>query len=215
MARGGFEESPVLEAGSVEVNEGASVEGMTPEVLVIPLLVFAGRLTDVSIGTVRMIFTINGMRWIPAALGFFEVVIWVLAIGGAVNNLDQPLVLIGYAGGFAMGTLVGAMIEARLAIGYRIVTVVNPEPLLNLAAHIREGGFAVTRVAGDGRAGPVEVVIAVVKRRALPRLSEHIRAVAPSAFMTVERAERAVAGFLGPGARTAQRPWFRGLSVRK
>ena len=185
------------------------------EPLAIPALIFVARLCDVSLGTLRMIFTINGMRWLPAALGFVEVVIWVVAVGNAVTNLDQPLVLIGYAGGFAMGTLVGALIEERIAIGYRVVTVMSAEPEVHLAALIREGGFAVTRVAGEGRSGPVEVAIAVVQRRALPRLSEHIRLVAPAAFMTVERADRAVAGIVAPGARTAQRPWFRGISVRK
>jgi len=125
------------------------------------------------------------------------------------------LILMGYAGGFAVGTLLGALIEERIAIGYRVVTVVNPVQEIDLAQRIRAEGFAATRVAGEGRAGPVEVVIAVVRRRSMPRLSEVVQAEVPQAFMTVERAERAVAGFLGPGARTAQRPWFRGIAVRK
>lgn len=185
------------------------------EPLAIPLLIFIARLGDVSLGTLRMIFTINGMRWLPAALGFVEVVIWVVAVGNAVANLDQPLVLIGYAGGFAMGTVLGAVIEERIAIGYRIVTIVNPIVEVHLAASMRESGFAVTQVAGQGRAGPVEVVIAVVRRRSLPGLAARVRELVPSAFMTVERADRAVAGFLGPDARTSQRPWFRGIAVRK
>jgi uncharacterized protein YebE (UPF0316 family) len=188
---------------------------MTIETAGIALLIFVARLGDVSLGTLRMIFTMNGMRWRPAALGFVEVVIWVVAVGNVVTNLDQPLVLVGYAGGFAMGTLLGAAIEERIAIGYRVVTIVNPETELRLAERIREAGFAVTQVAGEGRGGPVEVVIAVVRRRSMPTLAARVQEVAPRAFMTVERAERAIAGFLAPGARTAQRPWFRGIAVRK
>jgi uncharacterized protein YebE (UPF0316 family) len=190
-----------------------TLENLEP--LAIPLLIFVARLGDVSLGTLRMIFTISGMRWLPAALGFVEVVIWVVAIGNAVTNLDQPLVLVGYAGGFAMGTVLGSIIEARIAIGHRVVTIVNPVVEIDLASAMRESGFVVTQVAGQGRAGPVEVVIAVVRRRSLPGLAARVRELVPSAFMTVERAERAVAGLIAPGARTAERPWFRGIAVRK
>lgn len=184
---------------------------MSIEMLVIPLLIFFARIADVSLGTLRMIFIINGMRWVPAALGFVEVVIWVVAVGNAVANLTDPLVLIGYAGGFSMGTYLGAVIEERVGIGFRIVTIINPKAELHVAEHIRAAGFAATELSGTGRSGPVEVVIAVVRRRSMAPLSSLLTEIAPAAFMTVERAERAVAEFLGPGARKTQPRWFRGI----
>ncbi len=184
---------------------------MTLEMLIIPLLIFVARVADVSLGTLRMILIINGMRWVPAGLGFIEVIIWVVAIGNAVANLTDPLVLIGYAGGFAAGTFLGAVIEERVGIGFRIVTIVNPHEELRVADHIREAGYAATELSGRGRGGPVEVVIAVVRRRSMAGLSTLLTEVAPRAFMTVERADRAIEGFLGPGARKTGPRWFRGI----
>lgn len=177
----------------------------------IPLLIFFARIADVSLGTLRMILVINGMRWIPAVFGFLEVIIWVVAVGNVVTNLTDPLLLIGYAGGFSIGTYLGAVIEARVGIGFRIVTIVNPDVTLRLAERVRTAGFAATEIAGMGRGGAVEVVIVVVRRRALPALSDLLTEVAPKVFMTVERAERAVADFLGPSARKTQARWFRGI----
>ena len=184
---------------------------MTIEMLIIPLLIFVARAADVSLGTLRMILIIQGMRWVPAALGFIEIIIWVVAVGNVVTNLTDPLVLVGYAGGFSMGTLLGSVIEQRVGIGFRIVTIVNPKIELELAKRIREAGFAATEIAGEGRAGPVEVVVAVVRRRSMAGLSLLLKEIAPQAFLTVERAERAEAGFLAPSARKTQLHWFRGM----
>jgi uncharacterized protein YebE (UPF0316 family) len=94
----------------------------------LPFLIFGARILDVSIGTLRVMFTGSGSRWIAAGLGFVELTIWALAVGGLVTNLTNPFVLIAYAGGFAAGTLFGLTIEDRLALGFRSVQVVNADP---------------------------------------------------------------------------------------
>lgn len=160
----------------------------------IPLLIYLARICDVSIGTVRTMLVIAGHRFISALLGFFEVMIWVLAIGGALKYLDHPLALICYAGGFATGVLVGMGIEQRLALGYRLVRVINTGGDMHLADSLRDAGYRVTRVDGKGRSGPVEISFLVVRRRRLAGLMEAIAKRAPDAFITVERVERPSGG---------------------
>ena len=41
--------------------------------VLLPLLIFAARLTDVTIGTLRIIFVSRGLRLIAACAGFFEI----------------------------------------------------------------------------------------------------------------------------------------------
>lgn len=144
-----------------------------------------------------MILVVGGSRWIAAALGFVEVAVWALALGGVVAYLSNPLALIGYAGGFAAGTIVGLMIEDRLAIGFRAVRVVNRDREVQLASALRARDFRVTQLEGHGRDGPVEVLLIVMRRRRLREALEVIAAVAPSAFVTIERAERPAGGGLG------------------
>ena len=67
----------------------------------IPLLIFLSRVVDVSIGTIRIIFISRQWKLISATLGFIEVLIWVVAIGQIMKNLDNTWVYIAYASGFS------------------------------------------------------------------------------------------------------------------
>ena len=164
----------------------------------IPLLIFGARICDVSIGTTRMILTVAGHRVISSVLGFFEVIIWVLAVGGAIRYLDHVTALLGYGGGFATGVLVGMTIENRIALGYRLVRAINRDPAIDLSAALREQGHRVTRVEGTGQSGPVEIAFMVVRRRGLPEVKRQIAEIAPEAFMTIEWTDRPTSGPLGP-----------------
>jgi uncharacterized protein YebE (UPF0316 family) len=173
----------------------------------LPFLIFGARIVDVSLGTLRVMFTVSGSRWIAAGLGFVELTIWALAVGGLVNNLTNPFALVAYAGGFAAGTLVGLTIEDRLALGFRSVQVINADPAVELAEALREAGYRVTELSGTGRGGPVEVSLVVIRRRQLNALRTLITELAPGAFMTVERADRPAGGTFG--ALGGRRSWWR------
>ncbi|USN99224.1 MAG: DUF2179 domain-containing protein [Phycisphaeraceae bacterium] len=181
----------------------------------IPLLIFSARICDVSIGTVRMIMVISGHRLISAGLGFIEVLIWVLAVGGTVGNLDNPVAVLAFAAGYSTGTLVGMTIEKRLAIGFRVVRVINPDPARELAGALREKGYTATRLDGHDRNGPAEIVFVPVRRRQVPGLLDQISGITPDAFLSVERAER-VSGFVPiAGNRVDRFPWGRFGQMRK
>ena len=72
--------------------------------IVIPLLIFVARVIDVSMGTVRVIFVSRGLKYLAPVVGFFEILIWLLAIG-QINGV-APLGLIkeiaGGRGGFLL-----------------------------------------------------------------------------------------------------------------
>ncbi|MGH7541164.1 MAG: DUF2179 domain-containing protein [Gemmatimonadota bacterium] len=152
-----------------------------------PLLVFVLRLADVAMATVRMTLIVRGQRFWPPVIGFVEILVWLLAAGAAVQNLSSPLHALGYAGGFASGTYVGLWLEGRLAVGMATVQVVSRErPEVSLAARLREHGFGVTQVRGQGRDGPVEVLYASVRRRALGDLLRTVEELEPDAFVSVQ-----------------------------
>ena len=56
--------------------------------LVLPLLIFVARIIDVTIGTMRIIFVSKGQRALAPILGFFEVFIWIIAMGKIMGNLE-------------------------------------------------------------------------------------------------------------------------------
>jgi len=57
--------------------------------VLIPLLIMVARITDVTIGTTRIIFVARGNARVAAILGFFEVTIWLLAISQVLQNLTM------------------------------------------------------------------------------------------------------------------------------
>ncbi|MFG0274006.1 MAG: DUF2179 domain-containing protein [Phycisphaerales bacterium] len=188
---------------------------MTEMAWYIPPLIFLARICDVSIGTMRLILLIQGSRYWAAFLGFWEVIIWALAIGGMISFLSNPFALVAYAGGFATGTLVGSAIEHRIALGYRLIRVINANLEFNLSAALREHDYRVTRIEGAGRSGPVEIAFLVVRRRALRDALELVERLVPDAFVTVERADRASGAAFEADAKLARRAWDKAGGVRK
>ena len=164
----------------------------------VPFLIYFARICDVSIGTVRTVFVVSGYRKISVLLGFFEVLIWVFAVGGALKYLPNPFAVIGYAGGYATGILVGMMVEDKLAVGLRMIRIINPDPAVHVADLLRDKGLRVTRIEGSGQKGPVEVSFSVIQRKRVPEIRELLREHAPASFITVERVDRADSASVSP-----------------
>ena len=66
---------------------------------ILPLLIFLARICDVSLGTLRIIFVAKGKKNIAPFLGFFEVLIWIIAISKIMQNLDYYINYVAYAAG--------------------------------------------------------------------------------------------------------------------
>jgi uncharacterized protein YebE (UPF0316 family) len=151
-----------------------------------PMLIFCMRVVDVSLATVRMLLIMrNAKVWAPV-IGFFEVLIWLLAAGTAIQHLDSPWHVLGYAGGFAAGNLVGLLLEQKLAFGFASIQVFARDHGSELSEALRAFGHGVTQIPGRGREGPVELVVSVVKRKDLPKVSALVDDLAPGSFVSVE-----------------------------
>ena len=152
-----------------------------------PVLIFCLRIVDVSLSTVRILLAVRGQRLLVPLIGMFEVMVWLFAAGNAMQHLDSPLHLIGYATGFGTGSLVGLWIEEKLAIGFATVRVITTQIGLEMAEGLRTQGYGVTEFAAKGRTGPVEVIYLVVPRREIERVLREVDRWDPTAFVTVEQ----------------------------
>lgn len=159
---------------------------MTAEGILGGLLIFGFRVTDVSMDMVRLLLTVRGRKLIAGFIGFFEVLIFLLAISRVVTAMDNLWNVFGYCAGFATGTVVGAAIEEMLAIGYSLIRVVSSHQASAIAQGLRAEGFGATKVAGEGQEGEVGIVLTVVRRRDVPRVLRLIEALDAEAFVGVE-----------------------------
>ena len=165
---------------------------------ILPLLIFLARICDVSIGTMRIIFVSKGKKNIAPFLGFFEVLIWIIAISKIMQNLDNYLNYVAYAAGFATGNFVGMIIEERLAIGIQMIRVFISENGMELVKTLNSNGFGATTVEAHGAKEKVHLVYTIVHRNEMEKVLEVINAFNPRAFYTIEDVKAVNEGIFNP-----------------
>jgi uncharacterized protein YebE (UPF0316 family) len=160
----------------------------------LPILVFLAETCVVTLTTLRTIFVSRGWKGLAPVLGFFEVSIWMFAIGQVMRNLDRPDCFLAFAGGFSLGNYLGIVIEQKLALGHVVVHVTTHKQANELAERLREDGHGATVLDAKGATGSVQVTFTVVRRKELSRAIAVIRQFDPTAFYSVNELQQAVAG---------------------
>ena len=153
--------------------------------VILPLLIFAARIIDVSIATIRIMFISKGIKSWTAILAFFEILIWLLAMTQIMKNLSNPVCYIAYASGFAMGTYFGILIEEKLAVGKVLVQVITPLDVSPLIKCFEADDVGVTKIRAEGVKGGVQILYSVVDRKCLSRVKQNIVKFDPKAFYLV------------------------------
>jgi uncharacterized protein YebE (UPF0316 family) len=154
--------------------------------VLVALSIFALRVVDMSLDTIRLLYVVRGKKLLSWILGFFQSAVFVVAISSALANMNNILSLLGYAGGFATGNVVGMIIEERLAVGHIHLTIMSSLRGASIAEQLRAAGYAVTEISGRGRAGTVNVLHVDVKRKDIDHAETIILEADPDAFVTAE-----------------------------
>ncbi len=168
--------------------------------VILPILIFASRIIDVTLGTIRIIFVSRGKKCLAPILGFFEVIIWIMAISQIMQNLNNFACYVAYAAGFATGTYVGIIIEEKLAIGMLVVRVIVVEDEHQLKQSLYKAGFGVTVVDAQGANGDVKIIYTVIKRKDLNEVMEIVTNCNSKAFYSIEDARKVRQGVFRSGA---------------
>ncbi len=149
-------------------------------------LIFSLRLLDVSAATLRILMVMRGRRLLAWVLGFFQALVFVVAIREVLSNVDNLLNFGAYAAGFATGTVIGMWLEEWLAVGYGHMRVISSRHGAAITAALRANGYAVTEIAGRGRDGTVDVLAVSVPRREVATVQRLVEREDAEAFVTVE-----------------------------
>ncbi|MFC2125767.1 DUF2179 domain-containing protein [Bacteroidota bacterium] len=167
--------------------ENLGIDPFVANYIMLPVLVFMARIIDVSIGTIRVIFIMQGNKKLAPFLGFFESFIWLVAISQIIQNVDNMVSYIAFAGGFAAGTYVGIRIEEKLALGNVLVRIITRKSAAELITYLKDNEIQFTNVPAQGQLGPVNVLFTVIKRQKLNDTLVAIKKYNPKAFYTIEQ----------------------------
>jgi uncharacterized protein YebE (UPF0316 family) len=142
---------------------------MNTSVAVTFALIVLARITDMTMDTVRTAAIVQGRRVFAASLGFFQALIYILAIAKVLLNLDHHVYALAYALGFALGTYLGIAIEQRLAFGLQVASLFTRKGL-ELAKALTGAGYRVAKVETHVRDGDMTLLYVEVSRKRAPKL---------------------------------------------
>ena len=163
---------------------------ISPEIfnwLILPLLIFLAQIANVCMETLRIVFLSKGMKYLAPVIAFFEIIIWLLAIVGVLNNLSNVSYFLAYAFGFALGTYVGLVIEEKLSIGMVIMRIITTDGSgEEITDFLQAEHYGTTSLDAKGARGGVKMIISLVNRDDVPRITRHIEETNPDAFFSIE-----------------------------
>jgi uncharacterized protein YebE (UPF0316 family) len=159
--------------------------------------IFAMRISDVTLYTLRLLMTVRGRKALAWVFGFCQGVIYVTVIGIVLANVNNWANILGYASGFATGLVVGMLIEQRLALGHTHIRIFSSGQGIALTERLREAGFAVTEIPARGKDGAVTLLECKVLRRHSHQVEQLAQETDPEAFITVEDVRPVQRGFWG------------------
>ncbi len=175
---------------------------LTIEGLLFAFLLFALRVINYAVGTMRLVFITRGQRPMAAGLAFVEALIFAVVMASVVADLANIINLLAYCFGAAAGSYVGMAIEARLVTSFSTVQIITKQFGAQIALILRDKGYGVTETTGRGRDGEVSILRTSINNRDLSKVLVAVSEVDAKAFVEVE------------AARTIQRGWIPGMSHR-
>ncbi|MEQ8235560.1 MAG: DUF5698 domain-containing protein [Syntrophomonadaceae bacterium] len=160
------------------------------------LFIFFARVIDVSLGTIRMILVIRGNKYPAAVIGFFEILVYTVALGLVVGSLNEPVKLLVFCSGFAAGILVGSIIEEKLSLGYRGIQAIISWQKDSIVDELRKEGYPVTCWEASGRVGSKVVLNMVVTRRDAEKVAKFILDKDHEAFLLFHEPKKYSGGYI-------------------
>jgi uncharacterized protein YebE (UPF0316 family) len=174
---------------------------LTWESLGVAAVIFLLRVANNGVGTIRLIVMARQQRTLTVVLAFFEALTFAVTVAAVATDLSQLLNLFAYCAGFAAGNWIGMLIEARFITSYVTVNVISKDKGHEIAVALRERGYGATETVGEGLKGQSTIVYSTVNRREVPKLLAIIKAIHPSAFVSIEETRNVSQGFIGRAVR--------------
>lgn len=164
------------------------------------VFIFAGKILEVSVSTVRLVLINRGERARGSAIAFVEILLWLAVTGTVLAGFQNDWIrVVVFAAAFSIGNYVGSWVEDKLAFGLCSIQVIVPDCMESeeLAGKLRASGFAVTVIQGEGKDGPRELMLLHIKRKRIPQAVNLIRSELDAAVITVNDSKILHGGFIG------------------
>ena len=160
------------------------------------LKIFFVRIIDVSLRTVRTIFSVKGKNLIASLIGFAEITVWFLVVKEALNTDENSLwIVFSYASGFSTGTYIGGIISNKFIksnLGVQVIT--NNNNIINI---LRDNGFGVSVIDIKGKKDEKKYMLYIsITNKNYTELEKIIKSYDEKAFIVVNEIKNIENGFI-------------------
>lgn len=147
------------------------------------LYIFTARVMIASLVSVRTILMTKNRKFLSSLIAFFESILFIVVLGTVMKDLDNIWFIGAYAIGFSVGNYAGIMIEEKMAIGELVLRIIVDKNEDRLVEELRNNGFGVTVIKGEGRDGERYLLFISIKRRDMEKIYQIIDKNRVSSFI--------------------------------
>ena len=159
--------------------------------------IFFVRIIDVTLGTIRTVYTVKDKILASAVIGFFEVLVWFLIAAEALETTDNILIPIFYSLGFATGTYIGGYISRKMINGNLHLEIITQKGSKQWLNELRENGFAVSviNINKRGNENDKYMFLMEIESKDLNKVYNIIKKHDKNAFVIVNESKEVVNGY--------------------
>ncbi len=158
--------------------------------------IFALRVVGNMMTTIRMVMIVRGMKLATSIFAMIEALLFAIALGSVVSNLNDLPNLIAYCSGFAVGGYLGLSLEQRLIQRFVAIQIISPDKAHQIAVAIREAGYGATETWGQGAEGQVGTVTTVVGHQQVKHVVKVMKQIDPDALTMLEELRSVSRGYI-------------------
>jgi len=161
--------------------------------------IFFARLLDVTLSTFRTMVLVKGQKVLPAIIGFFEVLVWLMVVEETLKTeVDSIWVPISYAAGYAIGSLLGTYVSNKFLKNMCAVQVVTDKSNTKLINAIKKAGYGISIIdlKKDKETPKKEMLFIEVNNSSVKALKELINKHDEYAFIVVSDSKFVTNGYI-------------------
>lgn len=158
--------------------------------IVIYIIIFVAKTIELALGTLRLIVVANGKKMLGAILQGLIALVWVCVTGIVVVDItNDPLKIVVFALGSAFGSYIGSLMEEKMALGSNmLMAIVDKDLEPDVTNSIREAGYAVTVIDGEGKEKQRAILMIMVARKKRTKIVNLIKKIDKEAMIISESA---------------------------
>ena len=169
------------------------------ELLILCLKIFIARIIDVTLATLRTVYSVKGKTLLAGIIGFIEATIWFIVVKEALNtDIQSPFIVMSYAGGFATGSILGTLVSKKFVNSLIKVEVITTKATPDNVEKIRLEGFGVSVIDILDNDNDVDkkMLIITLNSKHLEELKRILRHIDRNAFVVVNESKIVQNGFI-------------------